>query len=128
MGRATILFEDGHAGRPRIALRELSRLRELQPETFGVTIVVLIAVLAVMWWSGRQQTVGPGPLIVLAVVSGLVIHGNTLLPTAPSLLLLALVIVFPVVYELTFDSKNLMPHDLDAAAACLRPSAFGRSS
>ena len=88
-------------------LHGLPRFDAPQPETFGATITIMVAALAFLWWSGHQRMVGPGPLTIILVVTGVLLHGNTLLPTAPIGWLLSLVIIFPVLYELSFDSEGL---------------------
>jgi hypothetical protein len=78
-----------------------------QPETLDAVVTIFVAMLAVSWWTGRQRRVGPGALLIILVVSTLVVHGNTLLPTSPTIWLLGLVVVFPVAWELLFDSEDL---------------------
>ena len=62
--------------------------------------------------------------IVILVVSALVAHGSTVLPTAPLRILLALVLVFPVLYELAFDAETVNATDPGARVGCFPSSVF----
>ncbi|MEJ7748583.1 MAG: hypothetical protein WKF56_04730 [Candidatus Limnocylindrales bacterium] len=78
-----------------------------QPETMDVVVTLLVLALAALWWAGRQTTVRPYSLIVILVVSTLVVHAGSVVPTASIAAFAALAIVFPVAYELCFDSEAL---------------------
>lgn len=88
-------------------LGELPALDATQPETFDVVVTLLVFVLALAWWSGRQRKLGPGPLLVILTVSTFLIDGTSVSPSAPGALLLAIAVVFPVLYELGFNSRAM---------------------
>jgi hypothetical protein len=91
-----------------------------QPETFDVVVTVVVAVVAVAWWTGRQRTLGPAPLLVVLAVSTLLIQGASVAPSAPGAFLLAIAIVFPVLYELGFDSETVNRRTSDRVGTMLR--------
>lgn len=78
-----------------------------QAETMDIVVTLLVLALAVSWWIHRQSTVTPYALIVILVVSTLVIQGGSVVPTASIAAFAALAVVFPVLYELCFDSEEL---------------------
>jgi hypothetical protein len=95
-----------------------------QPETLDVVLTVLVAVLAIGWWSGRQRRIDAGPLLVILAVSTLLIDGPSIAPSAPGALLVAVGIVFPVLYELGFDSGGTNRPSVDRTAVLLRKAGL----
>jgi hypothetical protein len=93
---------------PELAgLRALPAMNAPQPETLDVAITVLVTVLAIAWWTGRQARVDPLALVVVLVTSTLLVHAGTIAPSAPLTFFLAAAVAFPVLYELAFDSEEL---------------------
>ena len=98
-----------------------------QPETLDLAVTVLVLGLAIGWWMDRQRRVEPADLVIILVVSTLVIHGSTLVPTSPLPLLLAAAIIFPILYELVFDSKELNDPSREDRAARVLASTGSRA-
>ena len=91
-----------------------------QPATLDVIVTIAVAVLAVALWTGRQRRLDSGSLIVILVVSTLLIDGSAVAPSAPGAVLVALALIFPVAYELAFDSGATNRPRTDRAAALLQ--------
>ena len=88
-------------------LTSLPTFNAPQAETLDVAISAVVLVLAIMWWTGVQRRAGPGTLTVLLVISTVIVHAATLLPSATLTVFAILAVVFPVLYELCFESERL---------------------
>jgi hypothetical protein len=114
---AIFLVALGAWGLPRaIGVLVLPQLDAPQPATLDVAVTIVVAVLAVAWYSGRQRSVGPGALALVLVVSTLFVHIGSASPTIGLLVVLAFAAVFPVVYELALNSEQLNEESTDRPA------------
>lgn len=106
--------------------RELSMLDGIpaidapQPATFDVAVTIVVCVLAAGLWTGRQRRIHAGSLIVILAVSTLLIDASAVAPSAPGAVLVALALIFPVLYELAFDSGDVNRPRADRPGALLQ--------
>jgi hypothetical protein len=73
--------------------------------TFDTALTIVIAVLAVAWYTGRQRGAGPPALLLVIVVATLLVHAGTAVPQGSTTTFFFLALLFPVAYELFFDSE-----------------------
>jgi hypothetical protein len=100
-------------------MASLPALNAPQPETMDVVVTFGVLVLAVLWWAKRPRTVSPFALVVILVVSTLAIHGATFAPTATLAAFALLAVIFPVIYDLCFDSEEINKPGPDRGARVL---------
>ncbi len=75
--------------------------------TLDAAVTIVIALLAATWYTGRQQGATPPALLLVLVVSTLLVHAGTLVPAVLVTTFFFLALLFPVAYELLFDSETL---------------------
>ncbi|MBA3236211.1 MAG: hypothetical protein H0T59_09515 [Chloroflexi bacterium] len=75
--------------------------------TLDAALTILIALLAAAWYTGRQQGATPAALLLVLVVSTLLVHAGTLVPAVLVATFFFLALLFPIAYELLFDSETL---------------------
>ncbi len=75
--------------------------------TVDTLLTVAVAVLAILWWTGRQRTTSPRSLTLILVVSTLLAHAGALVPDAARPLVFGLLIVLPPLYGLLFESERI---------------------
>lgn len=87
-----------------------------------IDLLVTVAVLLVALGGATRKlpAVDPPVLVLALVVSTLLAHGGALTPVGAGVLFFALALVFPVAYELSFDSEGLNRLHRERAAAVLR--------
>jgi hypothetical protein len=106
-------------------LAQLPHLNPPQPETVDVAVTVVVLALAVLNVGRSGKLVNPVALAMILVVSTLVIEGTSLLPTASFTLVAALVVVFPVLYELGFSAAADEQSEPAGRLVALGVRAFG---
>ncbi len=95
--------------------------------TLDTAVTAAIAVLALLWWAGRQRLVSPRPLIVALVVFTLVGHPGVLLPANwRNGTLIYLALIYPVAWQFLVRAKPLNEHAPERPARVL--GAIGLSS
>ncbi len=75
--------------------------------TLDAALTIVIALLAAAWYTGRQQGATPAALLLVLVVSTLLVHAGTLVPAVLVATFFFLALLFPIAYELLFDSEAL---------------------
>jgi hypothetical protein len=93
---------------------------DLATVDFFLTLVV--AVLAALWWAGRQQRVGPQALGVVLVTSTLVAQSGSLVPPFGIALVIGALFAIGIAYELLFGSREL--NDAGARRESAVPAAL----
>ncbi len=91
------------------ALLELPQAPSFAPElaSLDAVLTIVIALLAAAWYAGRQHGATPPALLLVLVVSTLLVHAGTLVPAVLVATFFFLALLFPVAYELLFDSEPL---------------------
>lgn len=90
-------------------------LLSIEPATFDALLTVVLAVLAIGWWTGRQRGARPESITLALVVSTLLVHTSTLAPSGTGPLGLYLGLLAPPLYSLFFDSRELNRPSADRA-------------
>ena len=75
--------------------------------TVDALLTVVVAILAVMWWTGRQRSATPYSLVLILVVSTLVANVGAFVPSGQAAIVIGAVLLAPIVYELLFESERL---------------------
>lgn len=88
--------------------------------TMDALVTLAVGAMALAWHLGRQRVAPPSILALALVVSSLLAHGDTLLPTGLGLAFFAAALAFPVIYELTLDSEGLNADRADRSIRVLR--------
>ncbi|MCL4290999.1 MAG: hypothetical protein KJ051_12095 [Thermoleophilia bacterium] len=93
--------------------------------TLDAAVTVALAVLALLWWAGRQRAVGPGALLVALVVSTLVAHPGVFLPSGwKTGMLFYLALVYPPLWQFVLDAASLNEPTADRPARVLRAAGL----
>jgi hypothetical protein len=76
--------------------------------TLDTAITLMVAVLGVLWWRGRQRAANPRDLIIILLAMTLVAHPMEIVPGSWDHGVLFYVgVVLPVAYSLLFDADSL---------------------
>ena len=75
--------------------------------TLDALLTIVIAVLAILWWRGRQAVVPPRTLALVLVVSTLVAAVGGAVPSGQLPVVVGLLLVGTALYELLFDSASV---------------------
>ena len=100
------------------ALLGLPPAASVAPElaTFDTVLTLVIAILAIAWYAGAQRGAPPTALLLALVVTTLLVHAGTLVPTGGTTILFFLALLFPIAYDLLFDSETLNRRHVDRPA------------
>ncbi len=93
--------------------------------TLDAAFTAALAVLALLWWAGRQRAVGPGALLVALAVSTLVAHPGVFLPSGwKTGMLFYLALVYPPLWQFVLDAASLNERTADRPARVLRAAGL----
>jgi hypothetical protein len=92
--------------------------------TVDTALTLVVAVLALGWYTGRQRSAEPPALILVLVVGTLLAHAGTVVPPGAATMLFFLALLFPIAYELLFDSEGVNRRQPDRPATVIESLAI----